>query len=187
MSRRHHLRLLWAAATDATWHRVEHHGRRVLTGKCIHCNRKLTLAPDGAPGPGATLEHIVPRTHGGTNDLDNLAIACGRCNGQKGVRLDVRALDDPTLQAVITTLQTRRAERRRPRPRLAAPPAPPRARRAAPRRSTLPPRPPPSLITPRRPPSPPARIARSTKTPPAGGRADRRSDRSPIAATTGGR
>lgn len=116
MSRRHHLRLLWAAATDETWQRVEHRGRVVLQGKCIHCNRKLTLAPDGTPGPTATLEHIVPRTHGGTNALDNLAVACRGCNGAKGVRLDVRAFDDPTLQGVIEMLQTRRAARWRAAP-----------------------------------------------------------------------
>lgn len=116
MSRRHHLRLLWAAATDETWRRVEHRGRVVLQGKCIHCNRKLTLSPDGTPGPSATLEHIVPRTHGGTNALDNLAVACRGCNGQKGVRLDVRAFDDPTLQAVIDTLRGRRATRWRAAP-----------------------------------------------------------------------
>ena len=63
----------------------------------------ITLGLDGAPGPTTTLEHIVPRTHGGTHAPENLALACARCNGQKGVRLDGRPLHDPTLQRVIST------------------------------------------------------------------------------------
>lgn len=30
------------------------------------------------------VEHIVSRQHGGTTDLENLALACGRCNRHKG-------------------------------------------------------------------------------------------------------
>jgi len=30
------------------------------------------------------VEHILPRQHGGNDDLDNLALACGRCNRHKG-------------------------------------------------------------------------------------------------------
>lgn len=117
MSRhQHHARLLWCAAVDATWRRVEHEGRRCLMGKCIHCNRKITLGLDGTPGPTTTLEHIVPRTHGGTHAPENLALACARCNGQKGVRLDGRPLGDPTLQQVMETLRTRREARLRAPP-----------------------------------------------------------------------
>jgi 5-methylcytosine-specific restriction endonuclease McrA len=29
-------------------------------------------------------EHIIPRAKGGENELDNLAIACPRCNSHKG-------------------------------------------------------------------------------------------------------
>lgn len=85
----------------------------VLLGKCIHCNRKLSLELDGSPVTHATLEHIVPRTHGGTGALDNLAIACFRCNSGKGHRLDARPADDPTLQRLISTLQARRQDRHR--------------------------------------------------------------------------
>ncbi len=95
-------------------------------GKCIHCNRKITLGLDGTPGPTTTLEHIVPRTHGGTHAPGNLALACARCNGQKGVRLDGRPLHDPTLQRVIATLGERRERRlRTPPPAWTLPPRPP--------------------------------------------------------------
>jgi hypothetical protein len=33
------------------------------------------------------VEHIVARQHGGTDDPDNLALACNRCNASKGPNL----------------------------------------------------------------------------------------------------
>lgn len=33
------------------------------------------------------IEHIVPKQHGGGSDLDNLALACQRCNLTKGPNL----------------------------------------------------------------------------------------------------
>ena len=32
------------------------------------------------------MEHITPRAIGGATDIDNLALACGGCNGYKGAR-----------------------------------------------------------------------------------------------------
>ena len=31
-----------------------------------------------------TVDHIVPRAHGGTDHLDNLWLLCGACNSSKG-------------------------------------------------------------------------------------------------------
>ena len=76
--------------------------------------RERRLAVDRAPRKQlATLEHIVPRHHGGTNELMNLAVACARCNHGKGVRLDHRKPADPTLRRVIDMLQERRKKRYR--------------------------------------------------------------------------
>jgi 5-methylcytosine-specific restriction endonuclease McrA len=108
--------LLWAAATDRSFERAELHGQPVLSGKCIHCGARHVIALDGRPHTRASLEHIVPRNHGGDNELSNLAIACERCNFGKGHRLDARRWDDPTLQRVVATLRARRAERMRPPP-----------------------------------------------------------------------
>ena len=83
----------------------------MLEGKCLHCRRKLHLRPSGAPISRATIEHIVPRHHGGTDDIRNLGIACARCNHGKGVRHDRRALDDPKLAAIIRYLQEERDHR----------------------------------------------------------------------------
>ncbi len=113
-----HRRLILACvATDRTF-RLQRpaRGGPCWVGKCIHCRAKLTVEADGGAGPEVTVEHIVPRTHGGTDALENLALACARCNAQKGHRLDHRPWHDPTLQQVIATLRERREARWRPPP-----------------------------------------------------------------------
>jgi len=98
-------------ATDKTFERM--HGRHgpVWVGKCIHCNSRLQVAMDGTPLGKATVEHIVPKTHGGTNALNNVAMACARCNGAKGRKVDVLRWGDPKLTAMIERLQARRSKR----------------------------------------------------------------------------
>jgi 5-methylcytosine-specific restriction endonuclease McrA len=108
-------KLILAAATDRTFDRREVDGGPALVGKCIHCNRRIVVSLDGAPS-SATLEHILPKNHGGTDDVDNLALACRGCNHGKGTRLDHRPLSDPKLQEVLATLEARRAKRRREPP-----------------------------------------------------------------------
>lgn len=108
--------LLWCAATDSSFALAKLGDRQVLAGKCIHCRRKLAVELDGRPVSHESVEHIVPKTHGGTDAVENLAVACSRCNQSKGARLDRRAWDDPDLQRVIATLQARRARRMRPPP-----------------------------------------------------------------------
>ena len=62
---------------------------------------------------GGIGENIVPRNHGGSDALLNLAIACSRCNHGKGAWLDPRRWDDEGLQRVISMLQARRMARLR--------------------------------------------------------------------------
>lgn len=113
MSRRH-LLLLAAAVTDATFSRATLDGKPVWIGKCIHCNSKLVIADDGRSLGEATLEHVWPETQGGTNEVTNLAVACARCNREKGTRHDHRG--GPRLEQVVALLQARRLERwREPR------------------------------------------------------------------------
>jgi hypothetical protein len=33
------------------------------------------------------LDHVVPRCRGGSNELENLVLACGQCNSRKGTKL----------------------------------------------------------------------------------------------------
>ena len=112
-SARRHAQLLWCAATDRTFERAELKGEEVLAGKCIHCNCVVCVDLDGTRRLRATVEHIVPRTHGGSDTLENLAIACGRCNGAKGIRHDPSPWGDPKLMAMIERLQERKRKRLR--------------------------------------------------------------------------
>lgn len=89
-SSRQRARILAIVATDRTFERVPARDGEVWVGKCLHCNAHLTVALDGTPISRATIEHIVPRARGGGEALENLALACARCNHEKGVRHDHR-------------------------------------------------------------------------------------------------
>jgi hypothetical protein len=51
------------------------------------------------------IEHIIPKIHGGTDDLDNLALACIDCNLHKGPNLTGI---DPEAGAVTELFHPRR-------------------------------------------------------------------------------
>jgi 5-methylcytosine-specific restriction endonuclease McrA len=66
--------------------------RERADGRCEYCQ----LHQDDSPLAPLHIEHIVPRFHGGTDDLDNLALACVDCNLHKGPNLT--GLDPQTKQ-----------------------------------------------------------------------------------------
>lgn len=47
-------------------------------GCCEYCLSQAKFSPDSF-----SIEHVVPRSKGGTSDLDNLAVACQGCNNFK--------------------------------------------------------------------------------------------------------
>ena len=51
--------------------------------RCEYCH----LHQDDSPLAVLHVEHIMPRAHGGTDDLENLALACIDCNLHKGPNL----------------------------------------------------------------------------------------------------
>jgi 5-methylcytosine-specific restriction endonuclease McrA len=102
--------LLGIVRTDSTFEKKDVRGEPCWVGKCIHCNARLVVSLEGE-SYGATVEHILPRTHGGTDDLENVALACARCNAKKGVHLDPRHAKDPRLVHVIELLRARRKKR----------------------------------------------------------------------------
>jgi 5-methylcytosine-specific restriction endonuclease McrA len=116
MSSRTRRLLLAAARSDNTFEQRNMRGREYLVGQCIHCRTKVSVPLDPDEPAHATLEHILPQSHGGDDTPANLAVACQRCNQGKGKRLDHRRLTDPTLQQVIALLQARRRHRLRPAP-----------------------------------------------------------------------
>jgi 5-methylcytosine-specific restriction endonuclease McrA len=91
---------------------------------CLHCRSALLLKADGAPVSAVTLEHIVPQSWfqrwpaaaccqalAGADDPRNLALACARCNHDKGKDLDVRGPGDARALEVVSALLARRAAR----------------------------------------------------------------------------
>lgn len=100
--------LLEILATDSTFERLDD---GAWEGRCLHCNARLRVAADGAAISRVTIEHIVPRSAGGTNALDNLALACAGCNHEKGRRHDARGLGDARAAEVITALLEKRRAR----------------------------------------------------------------------------
>lgn len=88
-----------------------HGEREAWRGKCIHCNAHLYVSLGGEPISRATIEHILPRSHGGTDAPENLALACARCNFQKGRRHDVRRKGDPRLMEIVEKLREKRRAR----------------------------------------------------------------------------
>jgi 5-methylcytosine-specific restriction endonuclease McrA len=104
---------LWCAATDKTFDLQMVQGIKTLVGKCIFCQTKLCLTLEGDPIGATTLEHIIPRSRGGTNDPENLVIACFSCNNEKGRRHDSKKNPSERAQEIITMLQERRSKRLR--------------------------------------------------------------------------
>ena len=103
--------LIETAASDYTFARS---GSQWI-GKCLICNGNLSF--DEPTGVGANLEHIVPRSRGGTNDPSNLGVTHPSCNAEKGRNWDSqRGRQRHTVeeyQALLDRLLQRREERRR--------------------------------------------------------------------------
>jgi 5-methylcytosine-specific restriction endonuclease McrA len=56
-------------------------------GRCCYCGVKMVLSgkPQALqPDNAETLEHLERRADGGKNSRDNIALACKRCNSERG-------------------------------------------------------------------------------------------------------
>lgn len=94
------------AETDATFTRQG----RLWVGKCLICNGPLAF--DAYTGEGATLEHILARSRGGTDDPRNLGIAHASCNAEKGRRWDKkRSRPQEEYEALVHRFHERRQQR----------------------------------------------------------------------------
>ena len=49
----------------------------IYTDRCIYCVNVLS-------DDTRTIEHVIPKSQGGTNDLHNLRLACSTCNNMRG-------------------------------------------------------------------------------------------------------
>ncbi len=111
MKKRQRDLVLGIVATDATFARTTAAGVELWVGKCLHCGAHLSVSLAGDPLGSATIEHIRPRSQGGTDDLENLALACARCNNQKGVRHDASKHPTRRAQEVTLALMAKRRQR----------------------------------------------------------------------------
>ena len=68
--------------------------------RCEYCRMHQSLQ-----GASFHVEHIIPRSLGGKDDLDNLAWACPRCNLTKSDRLTAT---DPETKAEVPLFHPRR-------------------------------------------------------------------------------
>jgi len=68
--------------------------------RCEYC----LLHQDLSPVARLQIEHIIPRKHGGGDDLDNLALACIDCNLAKSVNLSGR---DPQTDRTVELFHPR--------------------------------------------------------------------------------
>jgi hypothetical protein len=69
--------------------------------RCEYCGLPQSQSPLAA----LQIEHILPRKHGGTDQADNLALACIDCNLHKGSNI---AGLDPLTQSVTSLFDPRR-------------------------------------------------------------------------------
>jgi len=112
--------MLWAVRTD----RLARLEDGVWVTRCLHCRSRLGVRADGVPLGSATLEHVVPRSWvdapsaaalwalaGSPEDPRNLALACARCNQQKGRRHDARGPGDARAREIVARLLATRLER----------------------------------------------------------------------------
>lgn len=70
---------------------------------CEYCH----LHQDDSPLAALHVEHIIPKAHDGSDDLDNLALACIDCNLHKGTNLTGI---DPQTNRVTELFHPRRQE-----------------------------------------------------------------------------
>ena len=105
---------LEAALTDGVWNT-----------RCLHCRARLQVRDDGDALGHSTLEHVIPQAWfaahaakslcssvgGDADDARNLALACTRCNHNKGKSHDARGPSDARAIEVITALLAKRIAR----------------------------------------------------------------------------
>lgn len=101
--------VLFLVLTDRTW---ECRGGEWF-GKCIHCGTRIRASAAGDLLGNTSIEHIVPRSHGGSDDHENLALACASCNSAKGRRQDLAGPGDAGYEKMVALLRQRKSDRRR--------------------------------------------------------------------------
>lgn len=61
--------------------------RRKITRKAVLARDSWTCQYCGQRKPSLTVDHVIPRSRGGTSAWDNIVASCAACNRRKGNRL----------------------------------------------------------------------------------------------------
>lgn len=56
-------------------------------GRCFYCERRCVLGGPNKWRATATLDHIIPKSKGGTNEQSNFVVACRACNYCKAANM----------------------------------------------------------------------------------------------------
>jgi len=69
--------------------------RSVYGDICPSCHRKMRFGEDEEKGLHATIDHVIPRTLGVSDEEDNLQLLCNECNFEKGDKVEPRVDGGP--------------------------------------------------------------------------------------------
>jgi 5-methylcytosine-specific restriction endonuclease McrA len=70
--------------------------RRKITRKAVLARDSYTCQYCGRETSGLTVDHVIPRSRGGTSAWDNIVAACAPCNRKKGNRMPREAAMHPS-------------------------------------------------------------------------------------------
>lgn len=68
------------------WSEVREYLLGIHDCSCVYCGVLVHNHTHGDLKTKATIDHVVPRSRGGIDDLSNLTLACFSCNSSKGNR-----------------------------------------------------------------------------------------------------
>lgn len=60
-------------------------------GKCYYCGQTVEISQDSKAG--VSVDHKVPKSRGGSNEIENLVLCCRSCNVLKSNHMDFELLD----------------------------------------------------------------------------------------------
>ena len=74
------------------------HAWSLTDGRCVYCNAET-------PTSLRTVDHAIPRSHGGGNTRTNLLPACYHCNHARGTTSPASRLAHPRWQVLVKQME----------------------------------------------------------------------------------
>lgn len=70
---------------------------KLFSGICFYCQKPITFEE-------STRDHFIPKIRGGSNRKDNIVLACGPCNRDKGGETDLDKIRFRNSAAIDTSV-----------------------------------------------------------------------------------